>query len=459
MDPASAPASAWAGLVGLLGLLRVLGLLGITGFWIPGAGAAGAFGALGRWNHPRPGLRRCTWLGWSGLAGLPLLVGTVAAAAPPPVAEVRVDFDRGGVTRVIARGWADRAAERPITVDDPVRIASVSKLVLTIGLMRLVEQGSLDLDRDAGDYLGWSLRHPRHAGVPITLRLLLSHRSGLTDEAGYASNVATLTRELVGRPGAWDTGHAPGTFFRYSNLNFPLVAAVMERVTGERLDRLMDRLVLDPLGIDGCFNWAACPDAAILRAVVVYDATGKVGVDDLHGNRPPCPVLPAPDGSCNLDAVRPGDNGGLFSPQGGLRISGRELAKIGRLLLNGGEVDGVRLLRPSTVEQMLRPVWTFDGSNGLGYETDVGDPGGTLFCRYGLAAQTLATPFAGCRDDPWGDGVERVGHSGDAYGLVSGLWIDRGSGRGVAYFITGGDLQRKGRRSAFYAVEEELLAR
>ncbi len=71
----------------------------------------------------------------------------------------------------------------------------------------------------------------------------------------------------------------------------------------------------------------------------------------------------------------------------------------------------------------------------------------------------MATRAEGCRDDPFGDGVARVGHAGDAYGLVSGLWLDRSAGGGVAYFITGADLERKGARSAFYAAEESLLER
>jgi CubicO group peptidase (beta-lactamase class C family) len=359
----------------------------------------------------------------------------------------------------MVRGWADRDLGRKITADDPVRIASISKLVVAIGLMRLVEQGLLDLDRDVSVYLGWPLRHPRYPDVPITLRQLLSHRTGLTDEAGYTSNTNTLTRELLSRPQAWDPRHAPGTFFRYSNVNFPPVAAAMERVTGERFDRLIARLVLRPLGIDGCFNWTTCSDAAISRAVVIYGAEGQVGVDDLRGRRPTCPAMAAPDGSCDLDVVHPGDNGGLFAPQGGLRISARDLAKIGRLLLNGGKVDRVRLISAKSLIEMLKPAWTFNGTNGLTFETDTGDAGGALYCRYGLATQTLATKLPGCKDDPWGDGVERVGHGGDAYGLVSGLWVDRAAGRGVAFFITGGDLNRRGTRSAFYAVEEELLAK
>jgi hypothetical protein len=53
--------------------------------------------------------------------------------------------------------------------------------------------------------------------------------------------------------------------------------------------------------------------------------------------------------------------------------------------------------------------------------------------------------------------MPRIGHAGEAYGLVSGLWIDRQSGHGVVYFIVGGDLGKKGAHSAFYAIEEQLL--
>jgi hypothetical protein len=70
--------------------------------------------------------------------------------------------------------------------------------------------------------------------------------------------------------------------------------------------------------------------------------------------------------------------------------------------------------------------------------------------------QTLATPVEGCRDDPFGDGIARVGHSGSAYGLQSGLWLDREHGQGVVWFATGMPDERLGGRSAFSAVEEAL---
>lgn len=386
---------------------------------------------------------------------LGLCPGLIAAE---PIATVRLDFNAQEITARYTAGLAQVETGRAVHPDDPVRIASVSKLVLAIGLMQLVDEDRLDLNRDVSDYLGWTLRHPAFADRPITLTLLLSHRSGLTDDAGYIADTNTRLRAQVLNPKAWDMSHGPGDFFRYTNLNFPIIASVMERVTGERFDLLMQRLLFTPLAMDACFNWASCSDKAIARAVTIYRADGSVGIDDLRGQRPACPVFAASDGSCRLEDWRPGENGGMFSPQGGLRISITDLTKIGQLLLNEGEWQGQRVLHPNSVHRIFEPLWIFDGSNGLTYEADVGDPGGAFFCRYGLASQTLATNDTRCADDGFGDAVPRVGHGGDAYGLVSGLWLDRATKRGVAYFISGGDLTEKGRISAFYAVEERLLA-
>jgi CubicO group peptidase (beta-lactamase class C family) len=392
-------------------------------------------------------------------AVLLLLAAAPVAAAQPaqPVATVRVAFDRAGITDIDLHGLADKATGRRVTAGDPVRIASISKLVTAIGVMRLVEAGQLDLDADVGELLGFPLRNPAFPDTPITLRLLMSHRSSLTDAAGYwQTPLGGALQEILADPRAWDAAHAPGTYFRYTNLNFPLVAQAMERATGERFDRLMDRLVLAPLGIEGCFNWSGCSDATVARAVVIYDGDGEPAKDDLHGVRPDCPVMPATDGSCDLAQWRAGENGALFSPQGGLRISANGLARIGRMLLGDGELDGVRLLRPASVRMLATPLWQYAPGDGLTYEEDTGDLGDGFFCRYGMAMQTLATPVPGCRDDPFGDGVARVGHSGSAYGLQSGLWLDRAGGTGVAWFATGMPDERVGGHSAFSAVEEAI---
>ncbi len=390
------------------------------------------------------------------LAALCGLTGHTMAGEP--VASVRVAFDRDGIVSTQTRGWADVATQRAVSADDPVRIASISKMLTAIGAMRLVEQGKLDLDADVSSLLGWRLRHPGFPDTPITLRLLLSHRASLTDDAGYyAIPLDGALREVTDDARAWDNAHAPGTFFRYANLNFPVVASAMERATGERFDTLMQRLVFAPLHIDACFNWESCNEATVARAVVLYDTDGKPIRDDNGGRKPACSVNLSTHGDCDLSQWKPGRNGALFSPQGGLRISCNGLAKVGRLLLGEGEVDGVRLLSAESVRTLAQPLWTYAEGTGLTVEEDDSSQSQRgFFCRYGLAVQTLATKREGCRDDPFGDGVARVGHAGAAYGLLSGVWIDRASGTGVAYFATGVADAPRGERSAFTAVEEAL---
>ncbi|MGO1892411.1 MAG: serine hydrolase, partial [Luteimonas sp.] len=89
-----------------------------------------------------------------------------ADPGPGPVAAVRVAFDRDGVTDARASGVADLATGREVTVDDPSRVASISKLVVAIGVMRLVEAGELDLEADVSGLLGWNLRHPEFPDAP-----------------------------------------------------------------------------------------------------------------------------------------------------------------------------------------------------------------------------------------------------------------------------------------------------
>jgi hypothetical protein len=121
------------------------------------------------------------------------------------------------------------------------------------------------------------------------------------------------------------------------------------------------------------------------------------------------------------------------------------------MLLNGGRHASARFLSEASVEAILRPVWTFDGSNG---ETD-----GGFYCAYGLAAEVLATATPGCRDDLFGGGRRAAGHAGEAYNLRSGLWIDRERGIGIAFFAANNPAPQPPGRSAFTAIEEWLAAR
>ena len=154
-----------------------------------------------------------------------LLAAALPQTAPDPVAQVRVAFDARGETSIKVRGLADIAAKRPIGIDDPVRVASISKMVVAIGVLRLVEQGKLSLDADVSRYLGWKLRNPAFPDKPITLRLLLSHLSSLTDNIDYVLPLDADMRAILEKPEAWDAKHAPGTWFHYTNFNTPVVAA------------------------------------------------------------------------------------------------------------------------------------------------------------------------------------------------------------------------------------------
>lgn len=376
-----------------------------------------------------------------------------AAGTSQPVAAARVTFDRVGERSAKVSGYADVAAARPLTADDPVRIASISKLVTAMAVLRLVERHRLDLDADVSIALGYRLRNPAFPDRAISLRMLLSHRSSLTDTIDYVLPLDADMRSVLADPKAWDADHAPGSYFRYTNFNFPVIAAVLERATGERFDRLMQRLVLAPLKLDACYTLATCPDGAARRVVVQYRG-GTVTRDDDHGLRPACPVTAARDGGCDLATWRPGANGATFAPQSGLYVSAHGLARIGRMLLGRGRLDGVRILTRRSVMLLETPVWTWNGDTGAGSN---GDTWHGQLCRYGLAVISLATPRAGCRDDPFGDGRQRVGHLGDAYGLKSGLWIDPKRGTGIAYFAT--DVPAApGTRSAYTQSEEALAA-
>jgi CubicO group peptidase (beta-lactamase class C family) len=381
------------------------------------------------------------------LAGLAM---SPARAASPP-ATVALAFDLRGSQVSIAEGLADRAAGRPVTADDPVRIASISKLITALGVMRLVDAELLDLDRDVSHYLGWRLRNPAFPDAPITLRLLLSHQASLLDgEDEYVIPLGETLRARLQADHLWDAAHAPGSGrFRYANMNFPVIASVIEAATGERFDRAMTAQVFRPLGLDACFNWSGCSPRAIRRAVVLYRSTGEIARDDLRGIRPACVVVPAADGSCDLAAYRPGTNGSLFSPQGGARISMRDLARIGQMLGRRGK----GFLSASSFAELTRSQWA--GTGGL---DEAGQPGG-VFCAYGLGLHHIGTRGAGCRDDLFGDGVPRIGHSGEAYGLRSGLWLDPLSGGGVAYFTTAVPDDAPIGPSGFTRREEDLVTR
>ncbi|MGB5078574.1 MAG: serine hydrolase domain-containing protein, partial [Sphingorhabdus sp.] len=226
------------------------------------------------------------------------LTRPVPAVTP---AKVQVSFTRFVMSTDQVEGDAG-VAGRQVTIDDPVRVASISKLIVALAVMRLVDDGKVNLDRDVGEYLGWPIRNPAFPATPITLRQLMSHRAGLRDEIDYILPLDGDLAQILSDPRAWDRLHGPGTFFQYANINSPLIAATIEGATGERFDRLMSRLVLEPLGLDACFNWATgCSSNRRAQAVTLLRPNGVLAKDPRLLDNQECGVQPAGDGSCDIE--------------------------------------------------------------------------------------------------------------------------------------------------------------
>jgi CubicO group peptidase (beta-lactamase class C family) len=342
------------------------------------------------------------------------------------------------------------------------RIASISKMMTTLGLMMLVEQGKLSLDSDAGDYLGFSLRNPHFPDRVVTLRTLLTHTSSLRDDAGYSWPADTALSTILvpgapryGKGEMWSGKAAPGEYFTYCNLNWGVIGTIMERVTGERFDRLMKRLLLTPMGLHGGYNPSefSAEDLSNVAALYrkrttdteVWDANGPwiAQVDD-YSARPPAP----PVGIANYVV---GTNATPFSPTGGLRISAHDMGLVMLMLMNGGVHEGRQILKPATLERMFTRQWTYDGSNG---DTNRGQ-----FNSWGLGNQRFPD-MPGMRLVE-GGGFAAMGHHGDAYGLMSTFVFDPAARNGMVVLVGGTSSDpeaNKGRYSAMPRFEERILS-
>lgn len=355
---------------------------------------------------------------------------------PPPPASVVVAFDRESIRPLIVEGLASKETGRKLEANDPVRIASISKLIMALTALRLADEGKVDLDRDVSDYLGWKVRSPYFPDVPVTLGQLMSHRAGLSGTADYIIPLGESLEAKFADPASWREGVRPGgrndplrgpdpQEFLYSNLGAPLVATILEAASGERYDRLVERLVFAPLGVKACLNWIGCDADMAAHAVTLYRDTGEVAKDGPADLPPACTIPVAEGEACNLDAYVPGTNASIFSPQGGVRIGMMDLAKIGQAL--------ARLERNRFLSDRAMEIWLYAMINaGDHLPPEQASPD---FCAYGLGTYGLidAPP---CRDNLFGDGRERIGHGGEAYGLRSGLWVSLEDGQGVAYFTT-----------------------
>jgi CubicO group peptidase (beta-lactamase class C family) len=334
---------------------------------------------------------------------------------------------------------------RPIDDATLFRIASLSKFVTALGAMKLVEQGKLALDADIGDILGYRLRNPHFPHQAITLRMLLTHRSSLRDEGGFRFDPGVHLKDA---PLLWSNRHAPGAWFEYVNLNWGVLATVMEAACGMRFDRLMRALIFDPMGLKAGFYLDDFAPADIDDVATLYRKREKDGIEawdpdgpwiaqtDDFGNTAPA----APPG---LDDYLPGANGTIFGPQGGLRISTGELARIMLMLMSGGRHGARQILAPATIAGMFRRQWTLapDGANG-NPDGDGGSYRG-LFHAWGLGCQLFTDTSIVREGVASGDrlveagGFTGVGHLGWAWGLNALFAFDPATKNGMIYASNG----------------------
>jgi CubicO group peptidase (beta-lactamase class C family) len=356
---------------------------------------------------------------------------------------------------------------RSIDNDDPAnnlavdeysmfRIASISKLVAAVGIMQQVEAGSIDLDEDVSTYLGFTLRNPNFPDVPITCRHLMSHTSSIRDEPTYTLPIDVPLSAAFTPGSGYYSGQrwadddplvdtSPGRYFTYANLNYGVLATVLERVTGELFATYMNDHVLDPMGIDGGYVPALFSQWEIDNVGVLYRRSGQeweAQVDDYQG------VVPDPP--AGFDVYVPGFNATWQSPQGGLRISTWDLAKVMKMFIGEGAYLGTQILEPETVELMFTPYWTYDPALGNG------DTYYDLMMSYGLGPHIM-TNTAGDRILADWD-IYMSGHLGEAYGLWSGFMFDDETGDGFIYYVTGrwGPAEF-GEYSTFYLTEERVM--
>lgn len=340
---------------------------------------------------------------------------------------------------------------RPLRATSKMRVASVSKMALAMGFAKLIDEGVIDPDRDVSAYLGWSLSNPAFPDRKITARQLLSHVSSIRDPEEYwvaapgefRSLFAGASSPFAAPAGGVDVG--PGAWFQYANLNYGVLAAVIEGATQQRFDLFMTERLFRPLNFDIGFNWSGVSEMARRDGATLYERT-KAGwrpvVDQPEvrfGDPPYFLAAESVDRGAYLGAYRPGENPTLFSPQGGLRASVVDLAALVR---NLGDDDLLAHLE-----------WRFDERMPNG-DTEDG-----FFDAFGLGVQTIEG------QDPLLSGRRLIGHPGEAYGLYSGAWLlkaDPASGRrqdiAIAYAATGVAPETPaGVHPTFNAIEEQMM--
>jgi methyl acetate hydrolase len=374
-----------------------------------------------------------------------LKAGIDAGAAPGAVAIV---VNRDGVLWEGAAGERAAGSGVPMTTDTVGAIFSMTKAVTGAAAMQLVEQGSLDLDAPAGEIIPWLhevqvldgfddsgqpvLRAPRS---PVTLRHLLTHTSGFTydiwnanelrwQQVTGAPSLFTLENKALQTPLAFD----PGTQWEYG-IGIDWAGKMVEAVSGQTLGAYFEEHLTGPLGMT---------DTAFTHTPSMLERAASV-----HAR--------LPDGALQTMDLPPPENPEFEMGGGGLHGTMSDYGRFIRMILNDGELDGVRVLKSETVATMC--------------QNHIGDL--RVKCL-----ETVAPPFSNDAEffpgqpKSWGLTFqinETAADTGRPAGTLmwaglanSFFWIDRSNGVGGAYLsqiLPFGDEKSLG---LFYDVERTV---
>jgi len=282
-----------------------------------------------------------------------------------------------------AYGYRDLAARAPMEKDTIVRMYSNSKLITSVGAMILFEENRLDLDAPIETYLpqlakrkvlkGGTPESPEliDARQPVTARHLLTHTAGFIYDFGGNDTLSRLYRQaalmdaksledFVERAAKLPLSHQPGAEFRYG-INTDLLGAIIEKVSGKNLETFLQERLLRPLRMPDTSFDVAPEKMSRLAKVYQRDKSGKLVEAEAVSSSFAEPGRGFPSGG-----------GGMFSTAG-------DYARFAQMLLNGGQLDEVRILGRKTVEYMTlnhlgrtsKPTHQFSESRGFGLGAEV----------------------------------------------------------------------------------------
>ena len=276
-------------------------------------------------------------------------------------------------------GVADPKSKTPATAETIYRVGSVSKLFTDIAVMQLVEQGKIDLDAPITRYLP-NFRPRNPFGKPITLRQLMSHRSGLVREppvGNYFETTEPSLERTIASLNNTDLVYAPESRTKYSNAAIATVGYVLERTQGEPFAKYLKRSVLDPLGLERTSFEPTPPITKDLAKAYMWTVDGR--------------VFEAPTFELGM------------SPAGSMYTTVTDMGRFMSALFAGGQGTKGQMLKSSTIEQMWTPQFAPPGQKtGYGIGFAVRELEGRRTVGHGGAIYGFATTLKAMTDDKLG---------------------------------------------------------